>query len=83
MARKPDDPAGVSPDEINNLDADSLRALLARSDAAELFNAETRARIGRAIALAVATRPPPQPVPQVQQMQQQEQRPAREEGEKD
>jgi hypothetical protein len=81
MARKPDDPAGLSPDEIDSLDTDSLRALLARSDAAELFDAETRARIGRAIARAAAARRPPQSVPQQQQMQQQEQCPAPEGGE--
>jgi hypothetical protein len=82
MARKPDDrDRDLSPDDIDSLDADTLRALLARSDAAEAFDAETRARIGHAIARAAVARPPPQSVPQQQQMQQQEQRPAPEEDE--
>jgi hypothetical protein len=81
MARKPDEPdRDLSRDDIDSLDADALRALLAREDAAELFDAETRARIGHAIARG-ARRPPPPSVPQQQQMQQQEQRPAPEEGE--
>jgi hypothetical protein len=82
MARKPREPdSDPLPDDIDSLDAETLRALLARSDAAELFDAETRARIGRAIARGAIARPPPHSVPQQQQMQQQEQRPVPEEGE--
>jgi hypothetical protein len=84
MARKPDDPDRARAlDGIDSLDADALRALLARGDAAEMFDADTRARIGRAIARAARHPPPPPPqsVPQQQQMQQQEQRPPSEEGE--
>ena len=69
MPRKPEDPErALSPDEIDSLDAETLRSLLARSDAADLLDAATRARIGQAIARA-ATRPR-SIVPQQQQQQQ-------------
>jgi hypothetical protein len=75
MPRVPDNPdRDLSDDEIDNLDVETLRSLLERSDAAELFDAATRERIGRAIARA-AQKPPPTIVPQQQQMQQQQQQP--------
>jgi hypothetical protein len=59
MARVPDNPdRDVSADEIDNLDVETLRSLLERSDAAELFDAATRERIGRAIARATETTTP-------------------------
>jgi hypothetical protein len=76
MPRVPDNPdRDLSEDEIDNLDVDTLRSLLARSDAVELFDAATRARIGRAIARAASPQPPQTIVPQQQQMQQQQQQP--------
>jgi hypothetical protein len=75
MPRVPDNPdRDLSEDEIDNLDVDTLRSLLERSDAVELFDAATRERIGRAIARA-ASSPPQTIVPQQQQMQQQQQKP--------
>jgi hypothetical protein len=74
MPRVPDNPdRDLSEDEIDNLDVDTLRSLLARSDAVELFDAATRERIGRAIARATSPQPPQTIVPQQQQMQQQQQ----------
>jgi hypothetical protein len=80
MARKPDgSDRDIPPAEIDNLDPATLRALLERGDAAQLFDAETRARIGRLIAEAART--PPPPVAQPQQQQQQQQRTEPEPGE--
>jgi hypothetical protein len=60
MPRVPNKPnRDLSADEIDDLDVDTLRSLLERSDAAELFDAATRERIGRAIARATETPPPP------------------------
>jgi hypothetical protein len=73
MPRVPDNPdQDFSADEIDNLSVETLRSLLERSDAADLFDAATRERIGQAIARA-ATMPPPQQsrVPRQQQQQQQ------------
>jgi hypothetical protein len=82
MPRVPDNPdRDFSADEIDNLDVETLRSLLERSDAAELFDAATRERIGRAIARAAEMPPPRESVPQQQQMQQQQQRAEPEEGE--
>jgi hypothetical protein len=83
MPREPDNPdRDFSAEEIDNLDIDILRSLLERSDAAELFDAPTRERIGRAIARAAA--PPPQSsVPQQQQQQQQQRTGPDESDEKD
>jgi hypothetical protein len=76
MPRVPNKPdRDLSDDEIADLDVAALRSLLERSDAADLFDAATRERIGRAIARAAATPPPRQSVPQQQQMQQQQQQP--------
>ena len=73
MPRVPDNPdRDFKADEIDDLDVDTLRSLLERSDAAELFDAATRERIGRAIARAAGPPPPPQSsVPQQEQQQQQ------------
>jgi hypothetical protein len=72
MPRVPDNPdRDFSVDEIDNLDVETLRSLLERSDAAELFDAATRERIGRAIARAAEIPPPQSAVPQQQQQQQQ------------
>ena len=71
MARKPDgSDRDIPPNEIDDLDLEILRALLERDDAA-MFDAETRARIGRAIAQAALAPPPPRTVAQSQQQQQQ------------
>jgi len=70
MARKPDgSDRDIPPNEIEDLDLAALRALLERD--AALFDAETRARIGRAIAQAALAPPPPRTVAQPQQQQQQ------------
>jgi hypothetical protein len=75
MPRVPDNPdRDFSVDEIDNLDVETLRSLLERSDAAELFDAATRERIGQAIARAAEIPPPQSTVPQQQQQQQQQQR---------
>jgi hypothetical protein len=72
MPRVPDNPdRDFSAEEIDNLDVETLRSLLERADAAELFDAATRERIGRAIARAAQTPPPQESVPQQQQQQQQ------------
>jgi hypothetical protein len=74
MPRVPDNPdRDLSEDEIDNLDIDTLRSLLERSDAVEPFDAGTRERIGRAIARAASPPPTQTIVPQQQQMQQQQQ----------
>ena len=67
MPRVPNNPdRDVSADEIDNLDVDTLRSLLERSDPADLLDAATRERIGRAIARTAETPPPQSSVPQQQ-----------------
>jgi hypothetical protein len=71
MARKPDgSDREIPPDEIEDLDPATLRALFESGDAA-MFDAETRARIGRFIARGAQAPPPPPTVAQPQQQQQQ------------
>jgi hypothetical protein len=72
MPRAPNDPGrDFSADDIDNLDADTLRSLLERSEAADLFDAATRERIGRAIARAAEAPQQQSKVPQRKQQQRQ------------